>query len=116
MHPLSLDVSRPSASLNRYSPLQPSAPPASSLPSTSPDFDARRVLSRYCTHVKYSNCEGEASFCWTYLQDVFIIPIIKHIEWLLTYSVLPYLFIYLFIISILLLLLANYNYTLHLYN
>uniref|UniRef100_A0A8C1U7Q2 Eukaryotic translation initiation factor 4 gamma, 3b n=1 Tax=Cyprinus carpio TaxID=7962 RepID=A0A8C1U7Q2_CYPCA len=39
------DVSRPSASLNRYSPLQPSAPPASSLPSTSPDFDARRVLS-----------------------------------------------------------------------
>uniref|UniRef100_A0A8C1LRH4 Eukaryotic translation initiation factor 4 gamma, 3b n=1 Tax=Cyprinus carpio TaxID=7962 RepID=A0A8C1LRH4_CYPCA len=42
------DVSRPSASLNRYSPLQPSAPLASSLPSTSPDFDARRVLSRYC--------------------------------------------------------------------
>uniref|UniRef100_A0A8C2GUC7 Eukaryotic translation initiation factor 4 gamma, 3b n=1 Tax=Cyprinus carpio TaxID=7962 RepID=A0A8C2GUC7_CYPCA len=39
------DVSRPSASLNRYSPLQPSAPLASSLPSTSPDFDARRVLS-----------------------------------------------------------------------
>uniref|UniRef100_A0A673LPN0 Eukaryotic translation initiation factor 4 gamma 3-like n=1 Tax=Sinocyclocheilus rhinocerous TaxID=307959 RepID=A0A673LPN0_9TELE len=39
------DVSQPSASLNRYSPLQPSAPPASSLPSTSPDFDARRVLS-----------------------------------------------------------------------
>uniref|UniRef100_A0A671NFN7 Eukaryotic translation initiation factor 4 gamma 3-like n=1 Tax=Sinocyclocheilus anshuiensis TaxID=1608454 RepID=A0A671NFN7_9TELE len=31
--------------LNRYSPLQPSAPLASSLPSTSPDFDARRVLS-----------------------------------------------------------------------
>uniref|UniRef100_A0A671NF96 Eukaryotic translation initiation factor 4 gamma 3-like n=1 Tax=Sinocyclocheilus anshuiensis TaxID=1608454 RepID=A0A671NF96_9TELE len=43
------DVSQPSASLNRYSPLQPSAPLASSLPSTSPDFDARRVLSRYCT-------------------------------------------------------------------
>ncbi|XP_052397273.1 eukaryotic translation initiation factor 4 gamma 3 isoform X5 [Carassius gibelio] len=39
------DVSRPSASLNRYSPLQPSAPLASSLPSTSPDSDARRVLS-----------------------------------------------------------------------
>ncbi|XP_051517230.1 eukaryotic translation initiation factor 4 gamma 3-like isoform X3 [Myxocyprinus asiaticus] len=40
------DVSRPSAtSLNRYSPLQHSAPPASSLPSTSPDFNARRVLS-----------------------------------------------------------------------
>ncbi|XP_052449626.1 eukaryotic translation initiation factor 4 gamma 3 isoform X2 [Carassius gibelio] len=39
------DVSRPSASLNRYSALQPSAPPASSLPSTSPDFDARKVLS-----------------------------------------------------------------------
>ncbi|XP_043080532.1 eukaryotic translation initiation factor 4 gamma 3 isoform X1 [Puntigrus tetrazona] len=39
------DVSRPSASLNRYSPLQPSVSPASSLPSTSPDFDARRVLS-----------------------------------------------------------------------
>ncbi|CAM4679691.1 unnamed protein product [Leuciscus chuanchicus] len=37
------DVSRPSASLNRYSPLQPT--PTSSLPSTSPDFDARRVLS-----------------------------------------------------------------------
>uniref|UniRef100_A0A672L7J8 Eukaryotic translation initiation factor 4 gamma 3-like n=1 Tax=Sinocyclocheilus grahami TaxID=75366 RepID=A0A672L7J8_SINGR len=31
--------------LNRYSPLQPSVPLASSLPSTSPDFDARRVLS-----------------------------------------------------------------------
>uniref|UniRef100_A0A672L7W7 Eukaryotic translation initiation factor 4 gamma 3-like n=1 Tax=Sinocyclocheilus grahami TaxID=75366 RepID=A0A672L7W7_SINGR len=43
------DVSQPSASLNRYSPLQPSVPLASSLPSTSPDFDARRVLSRYCT-------------------------------------------------------------------
>ncbi|XP_067302405.1 eukaryotic translation initiation factor 4 gamma 3 isoform X8 [Pseudorasbora parva] len=39
------DVSRPSASLNRYSPLQPSPPLTSSLPSTSPDFDARRVLS-----------------------------------------------------------------------
>ncbi|RXN02638.1 eukaryotic translation initiation factor 4 gamma 3 isoform X4 [Labeo rohita] len=39
------DVSRPSASLNRYSPLQPSAPPTSSISSTSPDFDARRVLS-----------------------------------------------------------------------
>ncbi|KAK2885631.1 hypothetical protein Q8A67_016468 [Cirrhinus molitorella] len=39
------DVSRPGASLNRYSPLQPSAPTASSLPSTSPDFDTRRVLS-----------------------------------------------------------------------
>ncbi|XP_059396208.1 eukaryotic translation initiation factor 4 gamma 3-like isoform X9 [Carassius carassius] len=39
------DVSRPSASLNCYSPLQPSAPLASSVPSTSPDFDARRVLS-----------------------------------------------------------------------
>ncbi|XP_057176111.1 eukaryotic translation initiation factor 4 gamma 3 isoform X2 [Triplophysa rosa] len=40
------DVSRPSAtSLDRYSPLQPSGPPASSLPSASPDFDARRVLS-----------------------------------------------------------------------
>ncbi|XP_056589766.1 eukaryotic translation initiation factor 4 gamma 3 isoform X10 [Triplophysa dalaica] len=40
------DVSRPSAtSLNRYSPLQPSGPPASSLPSASPDFDARKVLS-----------------------------------------------------------------------
>ncbi|XP_016135657.1 eukaryotic translation initiation factor 4 gamma 3-like [Sinocyclocheilus grahami] len=39
------DVSQPSASLNRYSPLQPSVPLASSLPSTSPDFDARRVLS-----------------------------------------------------------------------
>ncbi|XP_026096921.1 eukaryotic translation initiation factor 4 gamma 3 isoform X5 [Carassius auratus] len=39
------DVSRPSASLNRYSPLQTSAPLASSLPSTSPDSDARRVLS-----------------------------------------------------------------------
>ncbi|XDV45939.1 hypothetical protein PO909_013939 [Leuciscus waleckii] len=37
------DVSRPSASLNRYSPLQPT--PTSSLPSTSPEFDARRVLS-----------------------------------------------------------------------
>ncbi|XP_077070711.1 eukaryotic translation initiation factor 4 gamma 3 isoform X3 [Siphateles boraxobius] len=37
------DVSRPSASLNRYSALQPT--PTSSLPSTSPDFDARRVLS-----------------------------------------------------------------------
>ncbi|XP_016138551.1 eukaryotic translation initiation factor 4 gamma 3 isoform X3 [Sinocyclocheilus grahami] len=41
------DVSRPSASLNRYSPLQPSAPLASSLPSTSPDFDAKRVLSSH---------------------------------------------------------------------
>lgn len=40
------DISHPSAtSLNRYSPLQPSGPPASSLPSASPDFDARRVLS-----------------------------------------------------------------------
>ncbi|KAK7132264.1 hypothetical protein R3I93_018728 [Phoxinus phoxinus] len=37
------DVSRPSSSLNRYSPLQPT--PTSSLPSTSPDVDARRVLS-----------------------------------------------------------------------
>ncbi|KAA0707065.1 Eukaryotic translation initiation factor 4 gamma 3 [Triplophysa tibetana] len=40
------DASRPIAtSLNRYSPLQPSGPTASSLPSASPDFDARRVLS-----------------------------------------------------------------------
>ncbi|XP_051947205.1 eukaryotic translation initiation factor 4 gamma 3-like isoform X4 [Xyrauchen texanus] len=40
------DVSHPSAtSLNRYSPLQQSAQPASSLPSTSPDFNARRVPS-----------------------------------------------------------------------
>ncbi|XP_073795005.1 eukaryotic translation initiation factor 4 gamma 3 isoform X9 [Danio rerio] len=38
------DASRPSASLNRYSPLQPSALQTSSLPSTSPDFDSRRVL------------------------------------------------------------------------
>ncbi|XP_056304697.1 eukaryotic translation initiation factor 4 gamma 3 [Danio aesculapii] len=38
------DATRPSASLNRYSPLQPSALQTSSLPSTSPDFDARRVL------------------------------------------------------------------------
>ncbi|XP_051961475.1 eukaryotic translation initiation factor 4 gamma 3-like isoform X2 [Xyrauchen texanus] len=42
------DVSHPSAtSLNRYSALQPTAPPASSLSSTSPDFDARRVLSSH---------------------------------------------------------------------
>ncbi|XP_051515924.1 eukaryotic translation initiation factor 4 gamma 3-like isoform X4 [Myxocyprinus asiaticus] len=40
------DVSRPSAtSLNRYSALQPSAPPASTLSSTSPDFDSSRGSS-----------------------------------------------------------------------
>uniref|UniRef100_A0AAR2JE60 Eukaryotic translation initiation factor 4 gamma, 3a n=1 Tax=Pygocentrus nattereri TaxID=42514 RepID=A0AAR2JE60_PYGNA len=44
------DVLRPSASsLNRYSPLQPSAPTAVPTSSATSDFDSKRSLSRYCT-------------------------------------------------------------------